>query len=109
MIAKRLAWIYRYEILDEAYFSGLIHDIGKLIIQQYFVDADQQICKLMEEGMESLEAEKEIWLAHHPQPWSEKAALEYAERFVERLQKWLDAGYGSCAGLFTANSMNCLN
>jgi putative nucleotidyltransferase with HDIG domain len=65
MIAKRLAWIYRYEILDEAYFSGLIHDIGKLVIQQYFPDADQQIRKLTEEGVESLEAEKQILSITH--------------------------------------------
>jgi putative nucleotidyltransferase with HDIG domain len=65
MIAKRLAWIYRYEILDEAYFSGLIHDIGKLVIQQYFPEADQQIRKLMEEGVESLEGEKQILSINH--------------------------------------------
>jgi REP element-mobilizing transposase RayT len=41
--------------------------------------------------------QREIWLKHHPQPWSEKTAGEYEERFVEGLQKWLDAGYGSCA------------
>jgi len=65
MIAKRLAWIYRYEILDEAYFSGLIHDIGKLVIQQYFPNEDQQIRKLTEEGVESLEAEKQILSITH--------------------------------------------
>jgi HD-like signal output (HDOD) protein len=65
MIAKRLAWIYRYEILDEAYFSGLIHDTGKLVIQQYFPDADEQIRKLTEEGVEILEAEKQILSITH--------------------------------------------
>ena len=36
LISKRLAWIYRYDSLDEAYLSGLTHDIGRLVIQQYF-------------------------------------------------------------------------
>jgi putative nucleotidyltransferase with HDIG domain len=60
VIAKRLAWIYRYETLDEAYFAGLIHDIGKLIIQQYFLEAHQKIENAMDGGDENLEAEKEI-------------------------------------------------
>jgi len=60
VIAKRLAWIYRYPEIDEAYLSGLIHDIGKLIIQQYFPDQYQQIKKKEEEGIKPLQAEKEI-------------------------------------------------
>ena len=76
MIAKRLAWIYRYEILDEAYFSGLIHDIGKLVIQQYFPEADQQIQKLTKEGVESLEAEKQI------------LSITHAEIGGEMVQRW---------------------
>jgi putative nucleotidyltransferase with HDIG domain len=82
MIAKRLAWIYRYEILDEAYFSGLIHDIGKLVIQQYFPEPHEQICKLVEEGVESLEAERQILSVTHAeiggkmvQRWNFPAAL----------------------------------
>ncbi len=38
LAAKRLAWIFRYEDMDEAYLAGLIHDIGRLVIQQYFPD-----------------------------------------------------------------------
>jgi len=82
MIAKRLAWIYRYEILDEAYFSGLIHDIGKLVIQQYFPEADEQIHKLVEEGAGNLEAERQILSITHAeiggkmvQRWNFPAAL----------------------------------
>jgi primosomal protein N' (replication factor Y) len=42
-------------------------------------------------------AEKELWMSHHPQPWSEKVQKEYNERFDRRLEQWLDNGYGSCA------------
>jgi putative nucleotidyltransferase with HDIG domain len=60
VIAKRLAWIYRYETLDEAYFAGLIHDIGKLIIQQYFSEAYKEIENATDGGDENLNAEKDI-------------------------------------------------
>ncbi len=41
--------------------------------------------------------QRTAWLAHHPQPWSQIDTLEYAERFTERMEAWLDAGHGSCA------------
>lgn len=60
LISKRLAWIYHYEALDEAYFAGLIHDIGKLIIQQHFAAYHQQIEALRLGGFDALEAEREV-------------------------------------------------
>jgi putative nucleotidyltransferase with HDIG domain len=59
-IAKRLAWVYRYEGLDEAYLAGLIHDIGKLVIQQYLPDAHRQIQCLSAAGADLLKAEQEV-------------------------------------------------
>ncbi len=40
--------------------------------------------------------EREEWLAVHPEPHDEQTRLEYYQRFPERLQHWLDAGYGAC-------------
>ncbi len=40
---------------------------------------------------------KEEWLKEHPQPWDEKTKKEYRQFIDERVDKWLDAGYGSCA------------
>jgi len=60
LIAKRLAWIFRYESSDEAYFAGLIHDIGKLIIQQHFPDQYQKIENYKAKGVENLIAEQEL-------------------------------------------------
>jgi len=60
LIAKRLAWMYRYESLDEAYLSGLTHDIGRLIIQQYFSDQYREIERQKESGVEWLQAEKDV-------------------------------------------------
>jgi len=41
-------------------------------------------------------AEREAWLAAHPEPHDEAARAEYYRLFPGRLQKWLDSGYGSC-------------
>jgi len=60
LIAKRLAWIYRYDSLDEAYLTGLTHDIGRLVIQQYFSDQYWEIEEKIKAGKDLLEAEKEV-------------------------------------------------
>lgn len=41
-------------------------------------------------------SERDMWLKRHPLPWSEDVAAEYAERFGETIETWLDAGYGQC-------------
>ena len=40
--------------------------------------------------------ERDDWLARHPEPHDYVLRKDYHERFVERFQKWLDAGYGEC-------------
>ena len=40
--------------------------------------------------------EKEQWLKEHPEPQSPADREEYHQRFTDRLQEWLDAGYGQC-------------
>jgi len=42
------------------------------------------------------QSEREQWLAQHPEPHAEDAKREYYERFPERLEHWLDQGYGAC-------------
>ncbi|HKS36236.1 MAG TPA: transposase, partial [Verrucomicrobiae bacterium] len=41
--------------------------------------------------------EKRIWESHHPKPWTDADWAEYHQRFTERMEQLLDAGYGSCA------------
>lgn len=60
LIGKRLAWMYRYDSLDEAYLSGLTHDIGRLVIQQYFSDQYWEIEEKTKAGKDLVEAEKEV-------------------------------------------------
>ena len=39
---------------------------------------------------------KEEWLAAHPKPWDEATQEEYDRVIGTKIDKWLDAGYGSC-------------
>ena len=40
--------------------------------------------------------ERHDWLNRHPPPHDHRARREYYSQFVERFQRWLDAGSGSC-------------
>jgi len=40
--------------------------------------------------------ERTIWLRWHPSPWRADEQREYEERFIGRIQEWLDAGMGAC-------------
>ncbi len=42
------------------------------------------------------EAERDVWLRIHPVPWSAADEREYHERFSGAIERWLDAGHGSC-------------
>ena len=42
------------------------------------------------------ESERESWLRVHPQPWSAEVERAYHERFTGAIERWLDAGHGSC-------------
>jgi REP element-mobilizing transposase RayT len=45
---------------------------------------------------QQLAQEKKSWLARHPEPWDESDQADYHRLFSDRLDKWLDAGLGSC-------------
>ena len=38
----------------------------------------------------------EKWVRVHPLPWSAEVEREYHERFSGSIERWLDAGHGSC-------------
>ncbi len=40
--------------------------------------------------------EKDEWLQLHPKPHDQKTRKAYYEQFPDRIQKWLDQGYGEC-------------
>jgi hypothetical protein len=43
------------------------------------------------------EKERKLWLALNPPPHNSRQIEEYHRNFSQRIQKWLDVGYGSCA------------
>ncbi len=43
------------------------------------------------------ESEHATWLRFHPQPWTVETEREYHDRFSGAIERWLDAGHGSCA------------
>jgi putative transposase len=42
------------------------------------------------------EEERKIWLRLHPEPWTAETEYEYHKRFSGAIERWLDAGHGSC-------------
>jgi putative transposase len=42
------------------------------------------------------ECEREAWLRAHPEPWNKETEREYHVRFSGAIERWLDAGHGSC-------------
>jgi putative transposase len=43
-----------------------------------------------------MEEERDAWLQFHPEPWTFQTEQEYHKRFSGAIERWLDAGYGSC-------------
>ena len=42
------------------------------------------------------EDERTTWLRFHPKPWTLETEDEYHKRFSGAVERWLDAGHGSC-------------
>ena len=40
--------------------------------------------------------ERDEWLAANPKPWSVELENEFHKRFSSTIERWLDAGHGSC-------------
>jgi len=51
---------------------------------------------LPQEKLNQWKQEKVLWLKEHPEPHDEATRHEYYQLFPDRLQNWMDAGYGSC-------------
>lgn len=40
--------------------------------------------------------QRDEWLVAHPKPWNDATCNAYHRRFTALIEKWLDAGHGSC-------------
>ena len=46
--------------------------------------------------LSELESERQSWLMHNPEPWTDMQRRKYYEHFSVKIEEWLDAGSGSC-------------
>ncbi len=46
--------------------------------------------------MHTWSQERDQWLKTHPKPHAPEEIEEYQQRFTARIERWLDAGHGSC-------------
>ena len=49
-----------------------------------------------QEKLKQWQHEREQWFHEHPEPQSAADREEYHRLFTDRLQEWMDAGYGKC-------------
>jgi putative nucleotidyltransferase with HDIG domain len=64
--ARYFASAVRYPYAEEAYVSGLLHDIGKVILDRYMRDAHQNVVMLMNEReLQMWQAEEQVFGIDH--------------------------------------------
>jgi type I restriction enzyme R subunit len=51
---------------------------------------------LAQEKLADWNAERANWMARHPKPWDIATRRCYAEQFGQKIDRWLDAGHGTC-------------
>ena len=66
VISRALARNYGYRVIGEVFIAGLLHDIGILIVNQYFYKEYKEILKLIfDENLTLLQAEENIFGTTH--------------------------------------------
>lgn len=63
--ARNVALNIGYEMPQEAYVAGLIHDFGRLFLLRYFGRETFQVNRLLADGMSLIEAERKIFGTDH--------------------------------------------
>lgn len=51
---------------------------------------------LPQKKLDDWKLERDEWLAANPKPWSVELENEFHKRFSSTIERWLDAGHGSC-------------
>ncbi|MES2440577.1 MAG: hypothetical protein V4584_16035 [Verrucomicrobiota bacterium] len=78
-----------------------IHQHGTKLPHWQQMDAMQFVTFRLADAMPATKLriwkdEHETWKTLHPKPWSAAEETEHLERFVWKLENWLDEGAGSC-------------
>jgi len=97
VVSKHLGGKTLLESPDECCIAGLLHDIGKVVLAQHFVDLFSRICtKIQDEGLTFLEAEKEVAPVNHAQigghlaqHWQLPGALTDAIKYHHAVSKFV--------------------
>jgi putative nucleotidyltransferase with HDIG domain len=79
---------------DEAYTAGLLHDIGKPLLDRYGDAPYEQVEELMAQGMPEIEAEREVYGCDHAELGREMS-LHWG--FPEKLAEAIGAHHAQCA------------
>ncbi|MCK9155413.1 MAG: transposase [Paludibacteraceae bacterium] len=83
-----------FESVNELYYHDLPHwHQDKKLQFVTFRLADS----LPQSKLEDFIQQKKDFLRFHPQPWDDETAILYYKKYGSNLEKWLDAGMGSCA------------
>ena len=118
---RMVAGEYGYRVSGEVFTSGLLHDIGKLILREYLKVEFQEIVEIVEErDISFIEAEREVlgvthteiggWLGdkwnlpgqlveairthHHPEEAQKAPELTALVHFSDVLCRFSEVGYG---------------
>lgn len=62
---RAIAEAIKYECPEEAFITGLIHDIGLLVMEQSFPDKFTRIWQRVEAGENIFELEEQVWNTNH--------------------------------------------
>ncbi len=63
--ARRIAEMVRYPRIEEAFISGILHDIGHLVLEKSFPDKFKSIWTQAESGEHLVELEENSWSTNH--------------------------------------------
>ncbi|MFC1693938.1 HDOD domain-containing protein [Candidatus Latescibacterota bacterium] len=66
IIAEKLNELFKSVNKDDVYISALLHDIGKVVLSEFVMDASKEILSMVEQkGVSFLEAEKSVLGINH--------------------------------------------
>ena len=112
--ARQLAGATGYIAKEEAFTAGLLHDIGKVVIDQYAPKNSMAILHKIEEGLETRTAEKEVLGVDHTEigyliaeRWNLPKSLCAVIRFHHEPDQAVDAGDGKLLQLVAAANVFC--
>jgi putative nucleotidyltransferase with HDIG domain len=112
--AKQLAQVTGYPAKEEAFTAGLLHDIGKVVIDQYAPKNSMAVLRKIEEGMETRAAEREILGVDHTEigyliaeRWNLPKSLCAVIRHHHEPDLATDAGDGKLLQLVAAANVFC--